>query len=51
MPVMLLLAAGHGVVSTLLGYWLSHPSVMDTNAAAAICVAGFAAAADSSARR
>jgi manganese/zinc/iron transport system permease protein len=41
MPRMLALAAGHGVLSTLLGYWLSHPAVLDTSASAAICVAGF----------
>ena len=42
MPSMLLLAAAHGVVSTLLGYWLSHPDVLNTSASGAICVAGFA---------
>ena len=41
MTPMLLLAAGHGVVSTVLGYWLSHDAVMDTSISAAICVAGF----------
>ena len=41
MPPMLLFAAGHGVVSTVFGYWLSHPAVMNTSASGAICVAGF----------
>jgi Mn-dependent DtxR family transcriptional regulator len=41
MPPMLLFAAGHGMVSTLLGYWLSHPAVMNTSASGAICLAGF----------
>jgi manganese/zinc/iron transport system permease protein len=41
MPVMLLLAAAHGILSTLLGYWLSHPAVLNTSASGAICVAGF----------
>ena len=39
---MLLFAAGHGIVSTLLGYWLSHASVLNTSASGAITVAGFA---------
>ena len=42
MPPMLLFAAAHGLVSTVLGYWLSHDAVMDTSASGAICVAGFA---------
>jgi manganese/zinc/iron transport system permease protein len=42
MPVMLLLAAAHGILSTLFGYWLSHPAVLNTSASGAICVAGFA---------
>jgi manganese/zinc/iron transport system permease protein len=41
MPPMLLFAAGHGMVSTTVGYWLSHPAVMNTSASGAICVAGF----------
>jgi manganese/zinc/iron transport system permease protein len=41
MPPMLLFAAGHGLVSTVLGYWLSHPAVMNTSASGAICLAGF----------
>src|SRR5688572_11644652 len=42
MPPMLLLAAAHGVLSTLLGYWLAHHTVLDTSAGGAISVAGFA---------
>jgi Mn-dependent DtxR family transcriptional regulator len=42
MPAMLLMAAAHGVASTVLGYWLSHPSIMHTSAGGAISVAGFA---------
>lgn len=42
MPRMLLLAAAHGILSTLLGYWLSHEAVLDTSASGAITVAGFA---------
>jgi manganese/zinc/iron transport system permease protein len=41
MPRMLLIAAGHGIVATIAGYWLSHPAVMDTSAGAAISTAGF----------
>ena len=41
MPPMLIFAAGHGIVSTILGYWLSHPAIMNTSASGAICVAGF----------
>ncbi|HEX8914420.1 MAG TPA: iron chelate uptake ABC transporter family permease subunit [Humisphaera sp.] len=39
MPRMLLVSAAHAVLSTVLGYWLSH--VLDTSTSAAICVAGF----------
>jgi manganese/zinc/iron transport system permease protein len=46
MPTMLWLAAAHGILSTILGYWLSHPlgplSPDGTSASGAICVAGFA---------
>ena len=42
MPSMLLLAAGHGVLATVVGYWLSHEAVLNTSASGAICVAGFA---------
>ncbi len=42
MPMMLLLAAGHGALSTVVGYWLSHEGVLNTSAAGAITVAGFA---------
>jgi Mn-dependent DtxR family transcriptional regulator len=38
---MLVFAAGHAIVSTLLGYWLSHNAVLNTSASGAICVAGF----------
>lgn len=41
MPSMLLLAAAHGIISTILGYWLSHPAILDTSASGSICVAGF----------
>jgi manganese/zinc/iron transport system permease protein len=41
MPPMLAFAAGHGIISTILGYWLSHPAIMNTSASGAICVAGF----------
>ncbi|MGH7215323.1 MAG: metal ABC transporter permease [Tepidisphaeraceae bacterium] len=41
MPRMLVLAAAHGVLATLLGYWLSHEAVLNTSAAGAISVAGF----------
>ena len=46
MPTMLLAAAGHGVASTLLGFWLSHPAgplrrFDGTSASGAICAAGF----------
>ena len=42
MPSMLLIAAVHALLSTAIGYWLSHPSVLNTTTGAAICVAGFA---------
>jgi manganese/zinc/iron transport system permease protein len=42
MPSMLLLAAVHGILSTLIGYWLSHRAVLNTSASGAITVAGFA---------
>jgi manganese/zinc/iron transport system permease protein len=41
MPPMLLLAAAHGLLSTILGYWLSHHTVANTSAGGAISVAGF----------
>lgn len=41
MPRMLMLAALHGVISTILGYWLSHPAIWKTSASGAITVAGF----------
>lgn len=41
MSHMLFIAAAHGLVSTLLGYWLSHPQVLQTSAGGAICTAGF----------
>ena len=46
MPAMLLFAAGHGVASTALGFWLSHPAgplrrFDGTSASGAICAAGF----------
>ena len=46
MPTMLLAAAAHGVTSTLLGFWLSHPAGPlrrwdGTSASGAICAAGF----------
>jgi len=41
MPTMLLLAATHAVLSTILGYWLLHPAVGNTSASGAISVAGF----------
>jgi ABC-type Mn2+/Zn2+ transport system permease subunit/Mn-dependent DtxR family transcriptional regulator len=41
MPAMLAIACGHAVVSTLLGYWLSHRAVVNTSASGAISVAGF----------
>ena len=41
MPPMLLFAAAHGDVSTVIGHWLSHEAVLETSASGAICVAGF----------
>jgi manganese/zinc/iron transport system permease protein len=41
-PAMLLVACVHAIASTLLGYWASHPAVLDTSASAAITTAGFA---------
>jgi Mn-dependent DtxR family transcriptional regulator len=41
MPVMLAIACAHAVISTLLGYWLSHRAVVNTSASGAISVAGF----------
>jgi manganese/zinc/iron transport system permease protein len=41
MPVMLLLSAAHATLATVLGYWLSHPAVLNTSASGAIGVAGF----------
>jgi len=41
MPRMLLLAAAHAGLSTAIGYWLSHPAVLNTSASGAMCVAGF----------
>ena len=41
MPTMLLLAGAHGIVATLVGYWLSHKAVLNTSASGAISVAGF----------
>lgn len=41
MPRMLLLAAVHGILATVIGYWLSHDAILDTSASGGICVAGF----------
>jgi manganese/zinc/iron transport system permease protein len=41
LPVMLLLAVTHGLAATVIGYWLSHPAVMNTSASASIALAGF----------
>lgn len=45
MPPMLMFAAAHGIVSTGVGYWISHESgplgPKGTSASGAICVAGF----------
>lgn len=46
MPIMLLIAAGHALLSTMLGYWLSSShgplrTFEGTSAAGAICTAGF----------
>src|SRR5688572_33254616 len=42
MPRMLVFAAAHGIVATLIGYWLSHKALLNTSASGAITVAGFA---------
>jgi uncharacterized protein (TIGR03382 family) len=41
MPVMLLLSAAHAVLATAIGYWLSHPAVLNTSSSGAISAAGF----------
>ena len=41
MPIMLLLSAAHAVLATAIGYWLSHPSILNTSSSGAISVAGF----------
>lgn len=46
MPAMLLAAAAHGILSTLLGFWISHPEGPlrqwgGTSASGSICAAGF----------
>ena len=41
MKRMLLLAALHAVLATTIGYWLSHPSILNTSASGAISSAGF----------
>lgn len=41
MPTMLWTAALHGVLSSVIGYWLSHPAILNTSASGAMCVAGF----------
>lgn len=41
MPPMLMVAAIQGIASTLLGYWMSHPAVLNTSASGAICLASF----------
>jgi manganese/zinc/iron transport system permease protein len=41
MPRMLLIAAAHGIASTVIGYWLSHEAIINTSASGAIAVAGF----------
>jgi manganese/zinc/iron transport system permease protein len=38
---MLWFSAAFGIIATLVGYWLSHKSVLNTSAGAAIVVAGF----------
>lgn len=42
MSIMLLISAAHGIASSISGYWLSHENVLNSSAAGAICVAGFA---------
>lgn len=41
MPGMLFVSAIHGVLSAVVGYWLSHKAVVNTSASGAITVAGF----------
>jgi len=41
MRPLLLLATAHALLATLIGYWLSHPSILDTSASGAISAAGF----------
>lgn len=41
MSVMLLAAAGFGILSALLGYWISHENLLNTSAGAAMAAAGF----------
>ncbi len=41
MPAMLVIASVHGILATLIGYWLSHKAVLHTSASGAITVAGF----------
>jgi len=41
MPAMLVVATIHGILSSIIGYWLSHPAILNSSAAGAICVAGF----------
>jgi Mn-dependent DtxR family transcriptional regulator len=41
MKPMLLLATVHAMLSTVIGYWLSHPSILNTSASGAISSAGF----------
>ncbi|QOV87509.1 metal ABC transporter permease [Humisphaera borealis] len=41
MKRMLLLAALHALLATTIGYWLSHPSILNTSASGAISSAGF----------
>jgi manganese/zinc/iron transport system permease protein len=41
MPQMLLLASIHAVVSSVVGYWLSHEAILNTSASGAMTVAGF----------
>jgi ABC-type Mn2+/Zn2+ transport system permease subunit len=41
LPRMLALAVAHALLSTLIGYWLAHPSVLNNSAAGTITVSGF----------
>ena len=41
MRPMLLIAAVHGIISTVIGYWFSHYEVYNTSAGGSICAAGF----------